>query len=286
VLDGRRPVGLRAAGGDPLLAGLYEDADAGTVDGEVLRALGVRTSVTALLDEPGGPAELLARLADPSLDVTPAQLHALYAELAALDPERVTLPDELRAVTADAAHTAVVDAADALVADAPDLLPLTGGRPLLPVPPRLAADLAELLQVRRLSEAVPAPVASTGHPHPVPAAVHDLLPTAPAEWIEHDELPSPPRTARGSRPTGAGPAPRCTPPPSKASPPPSPGPPATGTAASNSPRSLRTPPAPPNSPATAGSTDLPTRWRDPWRKGPLGGNRSHVTSVSRVGSVR
>jgi hypothetical protein len=188
VLDGRRPVGLRAAGGDPLLAGLYEDADAGTVDGEVLRALGVRTSVTALLDEPGGPAELLARLADPSLDVTPAQLHALYAELAALDPERVTLPDELRAVTADAAHTAVVDAADALVADAPDLLPLTGGRPLLPVPPRLAADLAELLQVRRLSEAVPAPVASTGHPHPVPAAVHDLLPTAPAEWIEHDEL--------------------------------------------------------------------------------------------------
>jgi hypothetical protein len=31
-------------------------------------------------------------------------------------------------------------------------------------------------------------VVSTGHPHPVPAAVRDLLPTAPAEWIEHDEL--------------------------------------------------------------------------------------------------
>lgn len=56
VLEGRRPAGLRAAGSDPLLAGLYESADAAGFDDEqVLAALGVRTSVAALLDEPGAP---------------------------------------------------------------------------------------------------------------------------------------------------------------------------------------------------------------------------------------
>jgi hypothetical protein len=104
VLDGRRPAGLRAAGGDPLLAGLYEAAEVGSAAGEeideqVLRALGVRTSAAALLDEPGGAAELLGRLADPELEVTAAQLHGLYSLLADLDPEEVTLPEELRAVT-------------------------------------------------------------------------------------------------------------------------------------------------------------------------------------------
>ncbi|SHL92698.1 sacsin N-terminal ATP-binding-like domain-containing protein [Actinacidiphila paucisporea] len=187
VLDGRRPVGLRAAGGDRLLAGLYDEAETDTaVDEQVLRALGVRTTVAALLAEPGGAAELLGRLAEPERTVTPAQLHALYAALAELDPDQVTLPDELRAVVDG--ETVVVDAADALVADAPDLLPLSGGLALLPVPPRLAADLAELFQVRRLSEAVDAAVTSQGEPHDVPPAVHDLLPGAPGSYVEHEEL--------------------------------------------------------------------------------------------------
>ena len=57
--------------------GLYDAADAtGFDDEQVLRALGVRTSVAALLDEPGGAAELLGRLADPDRPVTAAQLHA------------------------------------------------------------------------------------------------------------------------------------------------------------------------------------------------------------------
>jgi hypothetical protein len=68
------------------------------------------------------------------------------------------------------------------------LLPLTAGRALLPVPPRLAGELAELVQVRRLSEAVEAEVVSGGEPHEVPPAVHDLLPGAPATYIEHEEL--------------------------------------------------------------------------------------------------
>ncbi|WP_046090044.1 sacsin N-terminal ATP-binding-like domain-containing protein [Streptomyces antioxidans] len=189
VLDGRRPAGLRAAGGDPLLAGLYESVDAaGFEDEQVLRALGVRTSVASLLDEPGGAAELLARLADPDREVTSAQLHAIYGQLADLDPEQVTLPDELRAIL-DGEPT-VVEAGEALVADAPDLMPLAeaDGRALLPVRPARAAELAELFQVRRLSEAYPARVTSQGDPHEVPEAVRELLPGAPLSYIEHEEL--------------------------------------------------------------------------------------------------
>ncbi|MFJ3911340.1 sacsin N-terminal ATP-binding-like domain-containing protein [Streptomyces vinaceus] len=188
VLDGRRPAGLRAAGGDPLLAGLYTPADAtGFEDEQVLRALGVRTTVPALLDEPGGAAELLGRLADPDREVSDRQLHALYGALADLDPEQVTLPDELRAVVDG--EVVVVDAADALIADAPDLLPLTAGLPLLPVAPARAADLAELLQVRRVSETVPAEVTTPGEEHEVPESVRILLgPSAPETYLEHEEL--------------------------------------------------------------------------------------------------
>ncbi|GLF97197.1 sacsin N-terminal ATP-binding-like domain-containing protein [Streptomyces yaizuensis] len=188
VLGGRRPAGLRAAGGDPLLAGLYEAVDAsGFDDALVLRALGVRTSVAALLDEPGGAAELLGRLADPELPVRAAQLHGLHTALADLDPEQVTLPDDLRAVVDG--EVRVVDAADALVADAPDLLPLAAGRALLPVAPERAADLAELFQVRRLSEAVQAPVDPAGEEHPVPDPVRVLLgPATPDSYVEHEEI--------------------------------------------------------------------------------------------------
>ncbi|MFE3825847.1 sacsin N-terminal ATP-binding-like domain-containing protein [Streptomyces sp. NPDC059092] len=192
VLDGRRPAGLRSAAGDPLLAGLYDAVDAtGFDDTQVLRALGVRTSVAALLDEPGGAAELLGRLADPEREVTAGQLHALYTALADLDPDHVTLPDELRAVVDG--EVRVVDAADAVIADAPDLLPLAGGLPLLPVAPARSAELAELLQVRRLGETVVADVtgeaAAGGEEHEVPDAVRALLgPATPATYREHGEL--------------------------------------------------------------------------------------------------
>ncbi|WP_435223520.1 sacsin N-terminal ATP-binding-like domain-containing protein [Streptomyces sp. Tue6028] len=188
VLDGRRPAGLRAAGGDPLLHGLYDEADAtGFDDEQVLRALGVRTSVAALLDEPGGAAELLDRLADPDREVSGSQLHALYGALADLDPEQVTLPDELRAVVDG--EVRVVDAADAVVVDSPDLLPFTDGVPLLPVRPSRAADLAELFQVRRLSESVTGEVTSEGAEHEVPESVRVLLgPSVPASYVEHEEL--------------------------------------------------------------------------------------------------
>lgn len=188
VLDGRRPAGLLASGGDPLLRGLYDEADAtGFDDEQVLRALGVRTSVAALLDEPGGAAELLDRLADPDRAVTAAQLHALYGSLADLDPEQVTLPDELRAVVDG--RVEVVDAADAVVVDSPDLLPFTAGVPLLPVRPARAAELAELFQVRRLSESVTGEVDSEGAEHDVPEPVRVLLGArTPESYVEHEEL--------------------------------------------------------------------------------------------------
>ncbi|MFD8304297.1 sacsin N-terminal ATP-binding-like domain-containing protein [Streptomyces sp. NPDC059690] len=188
VLDGRRPAGLLASGGDPLLRGLYDEADAtGFDDEQVLRALGVRTSVAALLDEPGGAAELLDRLADPDRQVTGAQLHALYGALADLDPEQVTLPDELRAVVDG--RVEVVDAADAVVCDSPDLLPFTEGVALLPVRPARAAELAELFQVRRLSESVTGVVDSEGAEHDVPESVRVLLGArTPSTYVEHDEL--------------------------------------------------------------------------------------------------
>ncbi|KOG59995.1 MULTISPECIES: sacsin N-terminal ATP-binding-like domain-containing protein [Streptomyces] len=188
VLDGRRPAGLLAAGGDPLLRGLYEEADAtGFEDEQVLRALGVRTSVGALLDEPGGAAELLDRLADPERPVTPAQLHGLYSALAELEPEQVTLPDELRAVVDG--RVEVVEAGSAVVVDSPDLLPFTSGVPLLPVRPARAAELAELFQVRRLSESVTGEVHSEGTEHDVPDAVRVLLgPRTPGTYVEHEEL--------------------------------------------------------------------------------------------------
>ncbi|MEV4440132.1 molecular chaperone Hsp90 [Streptomyces sp. NPDC049577] len=188
VLDGRRPAGLRARGGDPLLAGLYDAADAADLaDEQVLRALGVRTSVAALLDEPGGAAELLSRLADPDRPVGAAQLHGLYGALAELEPDDVTLPDELRAVVDG--EVRVVDAADALVADAPDLLPLAAGHALLPVRPDRAADLADLLQVRRLGEVFAAAVPTDGgEVREVPEGVRVLLPGAPETYTEHEEL--------------------------------------------------------------------------------------------------
>ncbi|MFG2948775.1 sacsin N-terminal ATP-binding-like domain-containing protein [Streptomyces adustus] len=188
VIDGRRPAGLLAAGGDPLLRGLYDEADAtGFDDEQVLRALGVRTSVAALLDEPGGAAELLDRLADPERSVTAAQLHGLYCALSELDPEQVTLPDEVRAVVDG--RVEVVDAADAVVVDSPDLLPFTEGVPLLPVRPALAAQLAELFQVRRLSESVTGEVGSEGAEHDVPEPVRVLLgPRTPRSYVEHEEL--------------------------------------------------------------------------------------------------
>ena len=112
--------------------------------------------------------------------------------MAELDPDEVTLPDELRAVRAGTGEVDVVPSGDAVIADAPDLIPLAGEQALLPVPPARAAGLAAVLDVRRLSDVVPGAVdtsaSGAGTEREVPQAVRVLLPGAPSTYREHDEL--------------------------------------------------------------------------------------------------
>ncbi|MFG2820715.1 sacsin N-terminal ATP-binding-like domain-containing protein [Kitasatospora sp. NPDC048365] len=194
VLDGREPAGLRAAGADPLLRGLYDEART-TLDPQFLHALGVRTTLAALLDEPHGPDEVVDRLVDADAEVTHRQLHGIYTALARLPLDRVEALDVVRALAPlDEATgrrddvTVVVDASRAVVADAPDLVELLHGHPVLPVEPSLAADLAERLHVSLASEVAGGRVLSEGALHRVPAVVRELLPGCPAVYEEHDEL--------------------------------------------------------------------------------------------------
>ncbi|MFG2913996.1 sacsin N-terminal ATP-binding-like domain-containing protein [Kitasatospora sp. NPDC048298] len=194
VLAGREPAGLRAAGADPLLRGLYDEART-TLDEQFLHALGVRTTLAALLAEPHGPDEVLDRMTDPDAEVGHRQLYGIHTALARVDRDRIEPLDVVRALPPldpetgrRPAHTVVVDAAEAVVADAPDLVQLLHPYPLLPVAPALAADLAERLQVSLASEVAGGRVLSEGVLHRVPAVVRELLPGCPVAYEEHEEL--------------------------------------------------------------------------------------------------
>ncbi|MGW2376280.1 sacsin N-terminal ATP-binding-like domain-containing protein [Kitasatospora sp. NPDC001683] len=194
VLAGREPAGLRAAGADPLLRGLYDEART-TLDEQFLHALGVRTTLAALLAEVHGPDELLDRLTDPDVEVGHRQLHGIHSALARVERERIEPLDVVRALPPldpatgrRPAHTVVVDATEAVVADAPDLVQLLHPYPLLPVAPALAADLAERLHVSLASEVAGGRVLSEGVLHRVPAVVRELLPGCPVAYEEHEEL--------------------------------------------------------------------------------------------------
>ncbi|MFE6050870.1 sacsin N-terminal ATP-binding-like domain-containing protein [Kitasatospora sp. NPDC056446] len=194
VLGGREPAGLRAAGADPLLRGLYDEART-TLDEQFLHALGVRTTLAALLAEPHGPDEVLDRLTDPAAAVGHRQLHGIHSALARVDVERIEPLDVVRALPPldpatgrRPAHTVLVDATEAVVADAPDLVQLLHPYPLLPVAPALAADLAERLHVSLASEVAGGRVLSEGVLHRVPAVVRELLPGCPVAYEEHEDL--------------------------------------------------------------------------------------------------
>jgi hypothetical protein len=209
TLGGRRPAELRAPDADPLLDGLYDAAgpvpppgaassgdEAGPArtlarvlaDPAIARALGVRSSLAGLLAEPGGADDLLTRLADPARPVTRPQLRALWSALAAqgLAPDDVTPPDRVRAVLGGG--LVVADADDVLVLDAPDLWPLAAGRPLLLAPYRHAGRLADLLDLPLASDEVPGVVKEAGELRPLPGALRDVVPGAPATYREHDAL--------------------------------------------------------------------------------------------------
>ena len=181
----------------------HPDADDATVGAEtaaptlaqaladllIARALGVRTSLAELLAEPGGPDELLTRLADPARPVARPQLRALWAALAtadALTPELIAPPEQVRAVVG--ADVVVADADDVLVLDAPDLWPLLADQPLVLVPYRLATRLAELLDLPLASEEIAGTLDSNGELRTVPEIVAAVLPGAPARYHAHDKL--------------------------------------------------------------------------------------------------
>ncbi|HEY0937527.1 MAG TPA: hypothetical protein VGD91_27785 [Trebonia sp.] len=201
TLGGRRPSDLRLPNADPLLAGLYDavgpaaETDAGlalaraVADPAIARALGVRSSLTALLTEPGGADELLGRLADPARPVTRSQLRALWAALAAVGgvtADDIDPPDRIRAV--QGGKITVADAAEVLILDVPDLWPLVADQPLLTVPYQDAVRLAGLLDLPLASEEVTGAVESAGERRPVPDLVPEVLPDAPATYLEHDSL--------------------------------------------------------------------------------------------------
>src|SRR6185437_10291488 len=55
-------------------------------------------------------------------------------------------------------------------------------------PYRHATRLADLLDLPLASEEVPGTVESAGERHPAPDIVADVLPAAPASYLEHDRL--------------------------------------------------------------------------------------------------
>ncbi|MEV5705116.1 hypothetical protein [Actinoallomurus sp. NPDC052274] len=178
VLDGRRPDAL-CLGED--LADLYDPAPP-RLDPGIARALGVRTTVAALLAEPDGPAELLDRLTDPARTLSRERLRELWAALARTEELDVEPPDRVRALVDG--EPEIVPAEDAIVVDRPDLLPLLRGQPLLFVPPHLA----DLLELALGGEEVPGVLESAGEEHPVPEAVRAVLPDAPTSYVHHERL--------------------------------------------------------------------------------------------------
>jgi hypothetical protein len=184
VLGGHRPVDVHL-GDDPRLTGLYAEVPSG-VDADLLRALGARTTLEALLATPGGADDLLARLADPGRAVGRTMLRALYRALAAVPADDATPPEAVRAVRG--AAVVVADPGEAVVLDAPDLWPHVADRPLVLGPLAQADALADLLALPLASEVVTGDVTSSGREEDVPAVAREALPDAPRTWVCHAPL--------------------------------------------------------------------------------------------------
>lgn len=183
VLNGHRPGELRMPDADPLLAGLYPPCGP-TLDPRLARALGVHSTLAALLDAPGGAEALLVRLADPDLPVGREQLHGLWTALSDVDPSAVSPPDRIRAVRGDT--VVVADADDTVVVDTPDALALLGDCALVLTGWDRAGRLADLLDLPLASEEVTGSVDGSGTPRPVPDPVR--LSDGPADYVAHDRL--------------------------------------------------------------------------------------------------
>jgi hypothetical protein len=182
LFGGIPPVSSHRADAEPVVAALYPTTvPEGLADARLLAAIGVRGTVAEILAEPEGPAELLARLADPDLTVEADQVVAAYRALARLPEDRWPDPPD-RVRVPSAGRSRVVGRAEVTVVTAPHHLPLAGDH-ALPGPPELAELLdADVWQER--SAAGP----SGGVERPVPDAVRTWLTGVPDSYTEHDDL--------------------------------------------------------------------------------------------------
>lgn len=146
------------------------------VDPALAAAVGVVRTLTDASAE-----ALLARLGDASVELGAHTVAAVYAELAQRPADTFDPPARLR--VADGSGSRVVDAGDVVVVDGPQWLALNLGAVIVGDP-----DLARALDIRLASETVDATLPADGAPARVPPVVRDVLPEAPAEYVEHDEL--------------------------------------------------------------------------------------------------
>ncbi|HKG50870.1 MAG TPA: hypothetical protein VKB14_10545 [Actinomycetales bacterium] len=180
--------GTVVTGASDVLDGLLDPAPSwvADLDPEMRRALGVLDGAVDAAMSPQVLATLLDRTSDHSREVSVGTCLALWRQLAEARLEGVEPPDRLRVLVGDG--TQVVDAERAVVADDPRWLqrPDLGG--IVVAPAGAAPALADLLDVALASDLAAGRVDQAGTSSPVPAAVRDVLPGAPASWCEHDEL--------------------------------------------------------------------------------------------------
>jgi hypothetical protein len=181
-----------AAGLDALVRPAPDWLIATGVDEVVLRALG---GVGALEDlDPAGWSDLLDALGPVGAALPPAVASALWRALARAAVDGVTLdalPERLPALVGPA-EVRLVHADDAVVVGEPMWLQRTDLGALVPAPTGTAAALAPLLDLPRCEDTAPGVVTTGSGPGPervpTPPAVLALVPQAPAEWWEHEEL--------------------------------------------------------------------------------------------------
>jgi hypothetical protein len=175
VIEGRPLSQFCAPDADPVLHALLEPLET-ELDLAVVRALGLPRSLAD-----ANPTLLLDRLADPAVHMDPQPLAAVYAAVAAADPDTVEPPALIR--IADGSRTRLVDPVDALVADGPQWLQL--GFPALVPGPR---SLGDVLGVELASDRYDVGPLQGGVETPVPDVVALVLPEAPLTYFEHEDL--------------------------------------------------------------------------------------------------
>ncbi|GAB3405939.1 sacsin N-terminal ATP-binding-like domain-containing protein [Flindersiella endophytica] len=187
-LDGV-PIGALAdPEASPALAALLEPPPAwlAEIDPEARTGFGLIRGVGDL--DPVGVGQVLARLADPEVELDAAAMLALWDQLGAIEDAfaPVEAPDQVRVLAGEG--TRVVDHDEAVVVDSPMWLQRTDLGGLVVASKEPADRLADLLDLPLASELAEGELAAEGVLTDVPDAVRTLLPEAPEHWLEHEEL--------------------------------------------------------------------------------------------------